>query len=69
LHTGQADRHSVPTVSRDAQQSAQLARAKKAAAESHMAIAAALYFKHPADCDDEESLEERRGRTVLRTAM
>jgi hypothetical protein len=27
------------------------------------------YFKLPADCDDEESLEERRGRTVLRTAM
>jgi hypothetical protein len=27
------------------------------------------YFKLPVDCDDEESLEERRGRTVLRTAM
>ena len=27
------------------------------------------YFKRPVDCDDEESLEERRGRTVLRTAM
>ena len=27
------------------------------------------YFKLPAECDDEESLEERRGRTVLRTAM
>ena len=31
--------------------------------------AAALYFKRPVDCDDEESLEERRDRTVLRTAM
>jgi hypothetical protein len=28
-----------------------------------------LYFKLPVDCDDEESLEERRGRTMLRTAM
>ena len=27
------------------------------------------YFKRPVDGDDEESLEERRGRTVLRTAM
>jgi hypothetical protein len=26
-------------------------------------------FKLPVDGDDEESLEERRGRTVLRTAM
>ena len=32
-------------------------------------LAAAIEFKHPVDCDDEESLEERRGRTVLRTAM
>ena len=28
-----------------------------------------FYVKHPVDCDDEESLEERRGRTMLRTAM
>ena len=27
------------------------------------------YFKRPADCDDEESLEEQRGRAVLRTVM
>ena len=43
---------------------------RKGRGATHWARAAAFrYFKRPVDCDDEESLEERRGRTVLRTAM
>ena len=42
---------------------------KKAAANTRKRQPQPYYFKRPVDCDDEESLEERRGRTVLRTAM
>jgi len=43
---------------------------KKSRGQSHGASGRGLsYFKLPVDGDDEESLEERRGRTVLRTAM
>src|SRR4051812_44241105 len=42
---------------------------KKTAANTRKRRPQPYYFKRPVDCDDEESLEERRGRTVLRTAM
>jgi hypothetical protein len=42
---------------------------KKAAANTLERQPQPYYFKRPVDCDDEESLEEGRGRTVLRTAM
>jgi len=42
---------------------------KKTAANTRERRPQPYYFKRPVDCDDEESLEERRGRTVLRTAM
>ena len=42
---------------------------KKAAANTRERQPQPYYFKRPVDCDDEESLEEGRGRTVLRTAM
>ena len=42
---------------------------KKTAANTQECRPQPYYFKRPVDCDDEESLEERRGRTVLRTAM
>ena len=42
---------------------------EKAAANTRERQPQPYYFKRPVDCDDEESLEEGRGRTVLRTAM
>ena len=42
---------------------------KKTAANTRERRPQPYYFKRPVDCDDEESLEEGRGRTVLRTAM
>jgi hypothetical protein len=42
---------------------------KKTAADTRKRQPQPYYFKHPVDCDDEESLEEQRGRAVLRTVM
>src|SRR4026207_634091 len=42
---------------------------KKAAANTRERQPQPYYFKRPGDCDAEGSLEERRVRTVLRTAM
>jgi hypothetical protein len=42
---------------------------KQKAAAQRVGAGRSIFIKHPVDCDDEESLEERRGRTVLRTAF
>jgi hypothetical protein len=42
---------------------------EKSRDQSLIALGRGPYFKRPVDGDDEESLEERRGRTMLRTAM
>src|SRR4029079_19591174 len=44
---------------------------KKACGESHWAVRRGLFRldKLPVSCDDSQSLEERRGRTMLRTAV